>query len=397
MSRLLILGAGIESVTGIKTAREMGHEVWVVDHDKDAPGIKFANGWIGASIYYDSTGIIDRLTGARFDGVIAMSTDCTQTVVAIAKELGLPSVGEKVARVMDNKYVQKVILSTSGIPVPKFTAVGTVLDFYDALEEMGYPCVLKPVDSRGARGVMYLDKWIDVDKAYNESMDNSPSKQLILEEYLEGEQYSTESIFWDDHVVHCAITHRHYDSTRHLRPFMIEDGGEVPAPDVDERRIHSLIERSAKALGLKRGTFKGDIVVTKEGPKVIEFAARLSGGDLSSYDIPTVYGVNIITAAINIALGVEPYWENLKPKAKCHTAHRYLWAKPGRVKHIYKPANSAKYALIRPRFDVKEGDVVVPVEHHSQRVGKVIAVSRTMDGAITAAEQYQDSVRIEVE
>ena len=57
----------------------------------------------------------------------------------------------------------------------------------------GFPLVIKPVDSRGARGVLRLTEAVDLNWAYEFSASQSPSGRVMVEEFLDGQQISTES------------------------------------------------------------------------------------------------------------------------------------------------------------------------------------------------------------
>jgi len=68
----------------------------------------------------------------------------------------------------------------------------------------------------------------------------------------------------------------------------------------------NIMRKGVKALGLKVGSAKGDIKITKEGAMVGEIAARLSGGFMSAYTFPLSSGVDLMKSAIEVALGEEP-------------------------------------------------------------------------------------------
>ncbi len=92
---------------------------------------------------------------------------------------------------------------------------------------------------------------------------------------------------------------------------MIENGGEQPSSlSLSQKtEVINLAEQAAAAMGIREGIAKGDMVLTSSGPKVIEIAARLSGGWMSSDQIPLATGVDIVGAAIRIALGESPVSE----------------------------------------------------------------------------------------
>ena len=88
-------------------------------------------------------------------------------------------------------------------------------------------------------------------------------------------------------------------------------------------------EQAALAMGITTGIAKGDMVLTKDGPKAVEIAARLSGGWFSTDQIPLATGVDLIGAAIKIALGEYVPEEDLIPRYQKGVAIRYFFPEPG--------------------------------------------------------------------
>ena len=138
------------------------------------------------------------------------------------------------------------------------------------------------------------------------------------------------------------------------------------------------------------------MVLTDEGPKVIEIAPRLSGGWFSTDQIPIGLGVDLVGAAIKMALGASVDSSELKPKYHTGVAVRYFFPEPGRVKKI---RNADKFNDIswvhKLWFFVKPGDMVEPVTNHTKRVGFVITTGETRDQAIERAMQVVKTIEIE--
>ena len=111
---------------------------------------------------------------------------------------------------------------------------------------------------------------------------------------------------------------RNYEYLKKFKPFIIENGGQqyVSLSKKKIEAISSLTVQAGRCLGVKRGTIKGDIVIHKGTPYIIELATRLSGGWMSSDQIPLATGVNIIKIAIKIALGEHVNIDEIKIKKK---------------------------------------------------------------------------------
>ena len=68
------------------------------------------------------------------------------------------------------------------IPIPWFKEITTFQELKEAVKDRGYPLVIKPIDSRGARGVLRLTKDVDLGWAYETAKSYSPSGRAMVEE-----------------------------------------------------------------------------------------------------------------------------------------------------------------------------------------------------------------------
>ncbi len=98
-------------------------------------------------------------------------------------------------------------------------------------------------------------------------------------------------------------------------------------PDDVQQAACEVMRKGIVALGIDNGCAKGDIKLTRHGPMIGELAARLSGGFMSAYTYPLSTGVDLIRAAIEIALGQEP--GNLEPLHHRVSIERAIITRPG--------------------------------------------------------------------
>jgi len=403
MKTILFIGGSKEAVVGIKEAKKMCFNVIVSDIDVNAVGRKFADDFIQADVYNPEDTLRKVSTYSkknRINGVITLGCDATITVSKVASALGVPGHSMKTAQLATNKILMKEQFKKKNIPIPWFSGVKDLSYLREIINYSDCDYVLKPVDSRGARGVLKINKSVDLNWAFKYSLSFSRIKKLIIEKWLEGKQISTESVLYGEKSVLVGVADRDYSRTTNLLPFIIEDGGETPA-ELDQntiQKIDRLITLAAKAIGIKKGTVKGDIVIDKDGPKIIEIAARLSGGYFCTHNIPLVYGVNIIKSAIDISLGEEPNWQELKPRLIQYMANRFFFLPKGRVKSVKinkKQINSLK-GLILLKLYIKKGDMIEKVTDHTKRSGVVITVGESKIEAIERANKVIQSVEFEV-
>jgi len=399
---LLIISGGIEAVPGIQLAKEMGLYVVVSDGDPIAPGFEYADDTIIASTY-DVNETVQKAkqyheTVRKIDGVMCIGSDVPLTVASVAKELSLPGIPVEVAELAMDKIAMKIFFKTAGLPIPDFIEIHGYDELANTVENWGYPIVIKPVDSRGARGVLKLTEKVDLQWAWNHSKKNSPTGRVMLEKYLEGPQISTEAIIVNGIGYPIGFSDRNYEFEDKFSPFIIENGGEFPsklAPN-DQDSISEMAINAGLSMGITNGIAKGDMVLTKNGPKVIEIAARLSGGWFSTDQIPLGLGIDLIGSAIKLALGEEIKERELLPKFHKGVAIRYFFPKPGIIKEI---KISKKYENVdwihRVKVFVEPGDKIEEVTNHTKRAGFVITTGKTCEIAVERAINFANSVRID--
>jgi biotin carboxylase len=401
---LWIVSGGAEAVPGIERARAMGLHVVVSDMNPAAPGFRAADEAIVANTYdADQTvaaAAAYHKTKRPIDAVMCMAADVPLTVASVAAALGLPGISVESARLAADKLAMKQAFERAGIPIPWFKALASIDDLRAVIAERGFPLVLKPVDGRGARGVLRLTEQTDPGWAFSHATSQSRRGAVMVEEYLAGPQISTEGLLVDGEGTTCGFIDRNYEHLGTFAPYIVENGGEQPSalPLPAQRRISSVAMDAGRAIGIVSGSVKGDMVWTDRGPYVIEIAARLSGGWMSTDQIPLGAGVDLIGCAIRLALGEKVPAEDIRPRWHRGVAIRYFFPAPGRVAAIGGAEAFAHVPWVhRLGFFVEPGEIVQPTTDHTKRAGFVITTGATREEAVDRARGVVDAIRIQTQ
>jgi biotin carboxylase len=398
---LLIVSGGIEAAHAAKRAKEMGLYVVVSDRDHEAPGFAYADSCLIADVYGadETAAAAERYSRKirKIDGVICVAADAPQTTAAIVKRLGLPGLSTESARLACDKLAMKERFLAAGVPIPWFAPVTTVQQLQRIAIERGRDLVIKPVDSRGSRGVQRVAQVEDLTKAFAFAREHSPTQRVMVEQYLDGPQVSTESIVVNGRCFTPGFSDRNYEYLDRYAPFFIENGGDLPShlPSETQAKVREVVAAAAQALGIVNGTVKGDIVVHNGQPHVIELAARLSGGFFCTREIPLNTGVDFIGAAIRIALGEQVSEAELQPTHFTPVIQRYAFPDPGRIVSVEGEADArAVPGIAEVVVTAKPGDIIPPAGDKRPSAAMVLATGASREDALKAANDALSHLRI---
>jgi biotin carboxylase len=247
---------------------------------------------------------------------------------------------------------------------------------------MSFPLVVKPVDNMGARGVKRVGNPEELAEACRTARALSRSARVIIEEYMEGPEFSLDAIVYKGAVTVCGVA----DRLIRFPPSFVEIGHTMPTgfPAQTVREIESVFTAGIAAIGIDNGAAKGDIKLTRNGAMVGEIAARLSGGYMSGWTYPLASGVEVTEAALNIAVGLPP--GDLSPKWKKVCAERALISVPGIVGQVRGEEKARHTQGVSEVFlRAAPGDDVVFPSNNVQKCGNVLAVGVDLAEADAAA------------
>ncbi len=425
---ILILGAGLMQKPAILSAKEAGFTVNVIDADDKAVAIPYADTFRKIDLK-DKEGILEyarelKASEGGLAAVFTAGTDFSASVSYVCEALGLPAHRHQAAINASVKTVMRQCFSDANVPSPAFVRVGRE-DINESLlnkvlQKMNFPLVVKPVDNMGARGCRMVRNEEEFMPAVEIAVKCSRTGYAIVEEYMEGPEFSIDALVYNGTftVTGFAIRHIKYP------PYFIEIGHTMPA-ELDKKMHDELISvfaLGAKALGLTAGAAKADIKYTDKGPMIGEIAGRLSGGYMSGWTYPYASDLNLTKQGILIAAGKEPE-ELLKrrkpveytPSELCKSAEKpyelfevpcvrtsaeRAWMSiPGKVKYIENIKDYSDRAVfdVLPRATVQLGSEVDFPRNNVEKCGNIIAVSHSRESAIAVAQDAVADVFITLE
>ncbi|WP_179087397.1 MULTISPECIES: ATP-grasp domain-containing protein [Paenibacillus] len=395
MKKIMVLGASLLQLPAILKAKEMGLQVVAVDMDKNAIGFNSADICLEISTL-DIPKVVEYAKLYNVDGIITIASDMPmRTVAAVAKELNIVGVSEETALKATNKAVMRECLEEHSVPIPTFYKVGTFKEYIKVVQQFKDRYIVKPADNSGSRGVFLInniENYEMIEHAFNYSKQHSRSGEIIVEEYLEGPEVSVETISIDGNIHIIAIT----DKLTTGSPRFVEMGHSQPSclsNDV-KKKIRMVATSAIKAIGINNGPSHTEIIVTSEGPKIVEVGARLGGDNITTHLVPLSTGVDMVKCCIEIALGQKP---NVETKYEMSSAIRYFETSEGVIKNIRNVENAEKLKGVKQiSFIKKTGDTIEAINSSSDRIGFVIAQSSTVANAVQTCECAIDMIQVDL-
>lgn len=329
----MILGGSILQLPAIQIAKDDGLDVIVIDMNPKAIGFNVDGVKREIISTTDIDGVLCAAKRHCIDGIMTLASDQPmRTVAYVSRMLDIPGIDEKAALRATNKGYMRDAFRQAGVPSPVFYRVRTKTEYLNAvaklMQQMG-KCIVKPVDSSGSRGVCLIEDEANIDTTYDYSIRHSQSKELVVEEYMEGPEISVESITIKGRTHVIQIT----DKITTGAPYFVEMGHMQPSRFCSTmgEAIKRVTIDAVRAIGIEDGPSHTEIKITSAGPKVVELGARLGGDCITTHLVPLSTGVSMVEACIRIALNETP---DLMPRWNKGAAIKYLQNDSGTIDRI---------------------------------------------------------------
>ena len=319
-------------------------------------------------------------------GVLAAGIDAPETMAILAQNLGLPSVKPEIANLVHNKHLFRNKLEAWGYPGPRYKAVDNTNfgQLQEIINEIGFPLIVKNTDSSGSRGtkIFYEQNFIEIQNMVLEAISVSKSNVSLIEECWEGPEQTVETIYDIEGNFHpCFITDRIFDRSN---GYAIELGLRNPTnlPIEVQNEMFLIAKKISNDLGITQGAAKFDMILTKNGPRVIEMTVRLSGGFDCQYLVPAASGKNVMRAAILTALGEKFPAELLEDTKHKTSLSESIWPEPGIITEIEGVEMARKIPGVEYIFfRHKVGDTIQPYTDCTKRVCFIIVTGKDENDA----------------
>lgn len=399
--KIMILGAGRGQVSLINICKQYGLETIVVSVDGDYPGFSIAD-----SIYKVDIKEKDKILSiAKDEGVIGIVTTevdaAVPTAAYVSDKLQLPSIGYDVSLKFTNKNMMYQEAGKISIDVPKFSAVSSIDEAIFVADRIGYPLIMKPVDGTASKGVFKVQNSDELNLYFNDSLKCSDMKEILIEEFISGQEYVIEAFTNNYQVTNLIVGHRDYfdlPNTFIPKASVFTDANSTISNI--EKRILEINKTLIIGFGLKFGITHAEYIYNKQTDKIylVEIAARGGGVRISSDLIPLGCGINAEKLLVEAILGKIEENKTIRLTKGSSAYFTYLLPEG----KIVKIENTEKVEEIkgvhRAFFDnVYVGMNTPKVSDKSSRKGPILVYGKTKKECYEVIDKVKSVLKIGVE
>jgi biotin carboxylase len=204
----------------------------------------------------------------------------------LAKELGVAGLDPAHVERVRNKAKMRARLQEAGVKTVRFAKAGTAVDLEHVAKSVGFPAVVKPLSMAGSVGVVRVDNDIELLAAYEDIANDQegwggivPGSEVLVEQFLVGTEYCVDGYVTQNGEVHVfEFVKVELGQPPHFQEIGYTAYRREDLPVAGE--LETYLISVVKALDITIGPFHSEVMLTDEGPVLIEIANRLPGDHL---------------------------------------------------------------------------------------------------------------------
>ena len=374
--KALVIAGGLPQIELLNQLKARGIETVLADGSDNCVAKDYADKFYQIPIF-DINQVKSLAVSENVDFLITVCADQVLLVVAqVSEMLGLPCyIDYETGMNVSDKLKMKKIFMDNGIPTSKYIE----MDHLDLNEvaKLNFPLVVKPVDAYSSRGVRRAENIEELTQYYKEAEEISRTHGVIVEEYCAGEEISVDAFIIDGkaHILCISNSDKILDDKR----FVIYRGKyPVNASKEIIAQIDDVAQKITDAFGLVNAPLLIQMINTGDHVSVLEFCAR-TGGNTKYLLIKYSCGVDVISCAIDITLGIKPDI-TVKDTGNNYVVNDFIYCKRGTLDHLEGFEELLHAGVINEYHAIRaKGFKAMGVRSSSDRIATVNIVAKTKE------------------
>lgn len=218
-----------------------------------------------------------------FTGIVGTDDATTELAALAARELDLPHNPPKAVRFARRKDLARACLADKGVPVPRYRRIDLRQSLASQVEQVRFPCILKPLSLSASRGVIRADnaeEFLQACTRISRLLANEGAAErdyILAEEFIAGTEVAVEGILTGGELDILAIFDKpdpldgpYFEETYYVTPSRLDVAAQTS--------IHRRISEACHAYGLREGPIHAECRLNNDGVWILEVAARTIGG-----------------------------------------------------------------------------------------------------------------------
>lgn len=372
----------------------MGYYTIVASIEGNYPGFAFAD-----KVYYinttDAEACLQVAINEKVEGVCTAGTDVAlPTLGRIVDAMGLSGPSEHSAILSSNKSLMKEAFVQNGVTTAPFRKVGDIESCKQVATQMGYPCILKVVDSSGSRGIEVVKSESEITDAYHRILPYTKQSYILVEKYLQGKEMGAQALMYNGELL---FTMTHSDEV-YMGSTGVPIGHSVPYSDILleglENAIRLEITKAAKALDIDNTAINADFIIVNNTPYILEIGARCGATCLAEL-VSIHYGIDYYEILIRTATGSLDTNLFAKITDKCAATALLVTSDHDGIYDGYIPTINHPH-LVDFTIDCKKGEKINCFHIGPDRIGHLIVTGDTRNESKTLATALLNEVNKEL-
>lgn len=300
--------------------------------------------------------------------------------------LGLPHLDPLAARTCRQKHLARQRLAACGVAQPDFLRPESRREALAFLRCHG-AVVAKPDDGSFSENVRLIRNEREYDalsgkvasvSSYGRSI--AASGRLLLEAYIPGELISVETVTTGGRHHLLGLT----DRILSRPPYFVELGGSFPVRPKGWRDCVAVVRRALDAVGFNFGPAHTEVILSPEGPKIVEINPRLAGGAVPEM-MSAALGRPVLTDVVRLFLGERVGWASAGTSV---ATIRALHAdRAGVVSRVTRSPLADDPRVMSYSLFKKPGDSIRPVHSNIDRPGNVTVIENDRERSVALADR----------
>lgn len=383
---VLIFGVGPLQESIIKRAKKMGLYTVGIDPCADATCKDCVDSFevVPGQDYEGHCAVVEKY---GIDAIVTAATDKPLVMMArMAEKYGFPFYSVETAQWSTDKFQMKHRFELGDVP----HAQGRPISKVEEAEGLVFPVIVKPRDNSGSRGVKLCRDKNELQISIDEALENSKLDTVLVEEFIEGPEYSIESLHHDGKSEVIQFTEK---KTTEF-PYNVELGHIQPAniSEENQQKIREIVDKIGAALHFENCPSHTELKINERGIFVIETSPRLGGDYITSTLTPLSTDVNLEDELLKISLGesINPH-----PKAVQYSGVRFFSFEEGSViKHTPNEEFVKGWPhVVDFSFNLKEGEKVNRITSSLNRYGHLILTAGNRESIEDAFGKYEKTIK----